>query len=187
LKAVVERAKKTARAIYQEAASAESDKDAESLSAWAKASASDDGIRRMLNMASSDPRIVARASDFDADAYKLNTPDGTIDLRTGDLLAHDPNDLITKSTGASLSTSSPTRWLEFLDEVFAGDTDLVAYVQRLLGYSLLGTVREHVLPVCWGRGANGKSTLFETVQESPGPQFLWTSLWEHDGTHKEVY
>jgi len=168
LKVVVEMAKKTARAIYQEAANAESDKDAESLSAWARASASDDRIRRMLSMASSDPRIVARAGDFDADAYKLNTPRGTIDLRTGAVLPHEPNDLITKSTGACLNPGSPTRWLEFLDEVFAGDTELVGYVQRLLGYSLLGTVKEHVLPVCWGRGANGKSTLFETVQEVLG-------------------
>jgi len=71
-------------------------------------------------------------------------------------------------TACSLNNSSPTRWLEFLDEVFASDTELVGYVQRLLGYSLLGTVREHVLPVCWGRGANGKGTLFETVQEVLG-------------------
>jgi len=167
-KVTVEMAKKTARAIYSEAAGAGSDKEAESLSAWAKASASDDRIRRMLSMASSDPRIVARASDFDADAYKLNTPTGTIDLRMGELLPHDPRDLNTKSTDAWVIRGLPGRWLAFLDEIFAGDHELVGYVQRLLGYSLLGTVKEHVLPVCWGRGANGKSTLFETVQEVLG-------------------
>jgi putative DNA primase/helicase len=168
MKDIFEKAKKTARRIYREAATAESLKDEKAMAAWAVASASRDRIGRMLDMASSDPRIVARASDFDADAYKLNTPAGTIDLRTGKVLPHDPHDLISKITVTSPIEASPVKWLAFLEEIFDGDTELFAYVQRLLGYSLLGTVREHVLPVCWGRGANGKSTLFEAVQELLG-------------------
>ena len=168
LKSVVELAKKTARSIYKEASRSESDKELESLVKWAKLSAGADGIRRMLSMASSDPRLVARASDFDGDPYLLNTPAGTINLRTGELMAHKPSDMLTKITTVAPGTGNAPRWDAFLTETFGGQEDLIGYVQRMLGYSLLGTVREHILPICWGSGANGKSTLFETVQSVLG-------------------
>ena len=36
---------------------------------------------------------------------------------------------------------------------------LIAYVQRAIGYSLTGSTQEQVFFLCYGAGANGKSTL----------------------------
>jgi putative DNA primase/helicase len=44
-----------------------------------------------------------------------------------------------------------------------GDADLVAYVQRFVGYTLTGMTGEEVVAILWGTGANGKSTFRETV------------------------
>ena len=44
-----------------------------------------------------------------------------------------------------------------------GNEDLIAYMQRLVGYSLTGLTGEQIMPILYGSGANGKSTFIETV------------------------
>jgi hypothetical protein len=63
----------------------------------------------------------------------INTPSGTVDLRTGDVRDHDRSDFITKMTAVGTEGSYPT-WLSFLNRIFNGDQNLIAYVQRVLGY-----------------------------------------------------
>ena len=57
---------------------------------------------------------------------------------------------------------------QFLGDVFANDADLLDYVQRLTGYALSGQRGEHLLPIFYGSGANGKSTFLTTVQSMLG-------------------
>jgi putative DNA primase/helicase len=45
----------------------------------------------------------------------------------------------------------------------AGDTDMVAFLQRMFGYALTGSTREHALAFCHGTGANSKSVLLSTA------------------------
>jgi putative DNA primase/helicase len=54
------------------------------------------------------------------------------------------------------------KWLEFLNRIFADDQNLIAYTQRVLGYSLTGSVQEHALFFCYGTGGNGKGVLLGT-------------------------
>ena len=54
-------------------------------------------------------------------------------------------------------------WLSFLDRVTDGDNDLISYLQRLTGYSLTGSTREHVLGNLHGTGANGKTVFINAV------------------------
>ena len=82
-------AKDTARSIYAEAAEAPSDKAAEKLAAWARASLSRAKLEAMLSLAQSEAAIAARPADFDANPWILNCENGVIDLRTGELRAHD--------------------------------------------------------------------------------------------------
>lgn len=54
--------------------------------------------------------------------------------------------------------------------MFKGDDELLRFVQRLLGCALAGLVHEHVLPIFWGSGRNGKGTLLEVVAGVLGPE-----------------
>ena len=56
----------------------------------------------------------------------------------------------------------------FLTEVFEGDNDLIAYVQRLVGYSLIGVSTEHIFVIAYGTGANGKTTFLELMHKMAG-------------------
>jgi putative DNA primase/helicase len=41
---------------------------------------------------------------------------------------------------------------------------MVAFMKRLLGYSITGSTREHIMPVFCGKGRNGKGTLIKALQ-----------------------
>jgi putative DNA primase/helicase len=132
---------------------------------WALASQSEQRLRAMLTVAESESELVLAAAELDADPWLLACANGTLDLRTGILGAHDPTQLI--SLGSEIifdPAATCPRWLRFLEEVFDGDQELIEFVQRLAGYSLTGNTREHVLAVLHGSGANGKSTLVEILQ-----------------------
>jgi len=117
------------------------------------------GVERL---ARSDRRLAATISQWDARPWLLNTPDGTIDLRTGKLGEHRQDDYSTKLTAVSPEGTCP-QWLDFLNRIFAGNSELIDYVQRVAGYALTGVTSEHALFFAYGTGANGKSTLINTL------------------------
>lgn len=111
------------------------------------------------------PSIRHDAQDFDAHPRELNTPAGIINLSTGELTPADHKRLHSKSTAAGADgRQDAPQWCAFINWAMCGDTELAAYLQRLVGVSLLGEVREHVLPFLHGGGANGKSVFLETLQ-----------------------
>lgn len=117
-------------------------------------------IANMLGEAS--PHVAVAADRLDADPWLLNCPNGTLDLRTGVLRPHAQDDLITKLCGAAYDPAAACpQWETFLSEIFDGDLELVAFLQRGLGYSLSGDTSEQVLFILFGTGANGKSVLLE--------------------------
>lgn len=122
------------------------------------------GTTNMLLQAASDPRIRVSFTDLDAHAFELNTPAGIVDLRTGKISAPDPVKLHTRSTiCAPDPAADPRSWQIFLTDTFGDDTEMIEYLQRLVGYSATGTVGRHVLPFCFGSGGNGKGVFLETV------------------------
>jgi putative DNA primase/helicase len=66
----------------------------------AKRAESNAGVKGALNLASTEPELAISPDDLDADPYLLNCRNGTIDLRTGERLEHDPALLLTKMAGA---------------------------------------------------------------------------------------
>lgn len=98
--------------------------------------------------------------EFDNHPTLLNTPSGVVDLETGELRPHDPALKLTQITGVPYDPDAECpRFEAFLSEIFAGNDDLINYLHRLLGYSLLGHNAERLFVVFWGHGRNGKSTL----------------------------
>lgn len=121
----------------------------------------------VVALARADRRIAATVDQWDPNPWALATLDGIVDLRTGKMRAPDPEEYQTKSTTVMVPDNVhdcpiPT-WLKFLDRIFAGDVDLIAYMQRVLGYCLTGTTDEHAMFFCYGTGANGKSVFLSTV------------------------
>ena len=137
---------------------------------FAVASAKAQSVAAILKLAACDVAVLP--DDLDADGWQLNCANGTVDLRSGELRPHDRDDRLTMicPTAFDLDAKAPT-WERFLNDVFDGDGELIAFVQRYLGYSLTGDVREQVLPIFWGEGANGKSTLLNAFLHVVGKDF----------------
>ena len=97
---------------------------------------------------------------FDRDPELLNLQNGTLDLRTIELRPHDRADLITKVAGTTYAPDAECpNFRAFLHEIFEGDADLIAFYQRLVGYSLTGLTSSQGVYILWGSGANGKSVM----------------------------
>jgi putative DNA primase/helicase len=157
-------AKDTVRLLGSEASAAISEQARKDLLRWALKSEEKKGISAMIDLAWSEPGIAIMPEQFDADPYLLNTPSGTVDLRCGDLRPHEQADLITKITSVPFDpTAQCPKWLATLRKIFNENDELIAYVQRALGYSLTGDCGEHCLFLCYGSGRNGKNTLLDTV------------------------
>ena len=113
-------------------------------------------------LAKADRRHAATAEQWDADPWAFNTPGGVVDLRTGHVRDHRPDDGFTKIAAVAPGGDCP-RWMDFLRQVASGDDEMVRYLQRFIGYSLTGIIREHAFAFLWGPGGNGKSVLLGTV------------------------
>ena len=122
-------------------------------------------VSAVEHLARVDSRCELEYSALDADPWLLCTPEGTVDLRTGELRQSAREELCSKSTTvapAPEGTPAP-RWTKFLAESTVGDSDLQAYLQRVAGYCLTGSVREHALFFAYGRGGNGKGVFIDTL------------------------
>lgn len=119
-------------------------------------------VTAVERLARADRRHAATVNHWDTDLWLLNTPAGTVNLRTGETHRHSRNDYITKITACAPGGACPL-WLRFLDRVTGGDAELQSFLQRMIGYSLTGSTREHALFFLYGTGANGKSVFLSTI------------------------
>lgn len=155
--------------LYRLAAQTAEDKQRALIGKFALFCESRRVIANMASLAQSDERMVAHIAEFDREPFLLNTPSGTIDLRSGRIREHDRADRLTKITAVGFSADARCdRWERFLREVFPAKPEVVEFVQRAIGYSLTGDTREEAMFIAHGDGANGKSTLLETVKSVLG-------------------
>lgn len=120
-------------------------------------------IAAIERLARADRRHAATIEQWDADIWLLNTPAGVVDLRTGAIRPGDRGAHMTKITAVAPGGDCPT-WLRFLDTATAGDTELIGFLQRMAGYALTGSTRDHALFFVYGTGGNGKGTFLNTLQ-----------------------
>lgn len=144
------------------------------LAGWGKTSQARGRIEGMVKLAESEELTATRADLFDAQPWLLNVANGTLDLRTGTLRAHDRADMLTKCSPVAYHPSAICpRWLAFLDRIMGGDPKdtkaedrkkgLISFLQRVVGYCLTGDVSEQSLFFLHGAGQNGKSTFLRTI------------------------
>jgi putative DNA primase/helicase len=162
------RAKHTVDSFLTQIASTDGDERRRLVRHW-MASQGAARLAAMVTLAATEPAVPVTIGELDGDPWALNVANGVVDLTTGRLHPHRPGDLHTKLAPVAYDeTAACPRWDKFLGEVFDDDNELVAFMRRLVGYTLTGDVSEHVLPFAHGVGANGKSTFFGTVQRMLG-------------------
>ena len=134
-------------------------------------------MKHILELMTITPDIRMNLTDMDKDPYLLNTPDGAFNLRTGRRVksAELREACVTKMTTVSLPREGAPlckRWYEFIDEITGGDREKARFLQRALGYSILGVNREECMFVAYGaKTRNGKGTLFSTIEKILGPDY----------------
>ena len=125
---------------------------------------------RILKDAQGEMRIAAR--DFDADPYLINCKNGTYNLRDCTFYPHQWKDFLTMQTDFSHTVSREIRyprWEQFISEACSGDEEKADYLQRALGYSIVGKSNEACMFILWGKTTrNGKSTLLGTIERMMG-------------------
>lgn len=105
-----------------------------------------------------------RMEEFDSDPYILNTPDGVIDLRTGDLKPNKPEYYCTKVCGCSRSDSGNDKFIEYLNQITSEDVNLSNYLQNLMGMAAIGTVPTPKMVIIYDpKGGCGKSTFLKLM------------------------
>lgn len=114
-------------------------------------------------------RRPATPDDFDRDDMLINVANGYIDLTSRELYKHDINKMFSQITNTDYTEKmQPAVWLDFLNDIFAGDQEVIRYIQKALGYSLTGSTREQIMFILFGKGRNGKSIFVEVISEILG-------------------
>ncbi len=124
----------------------------------------------VLKMLASMPGIAMKGDEWDQHPNLLGFENGILDLST---LTLDPNPspdlLISRSTGVAWDPNADFGpFTSFVDDIMSHDPDMVEYLLRVLGYSVLGTNREQKFWMWVGGGSNGKGVLARTVAKALG-------------------
>jgi putative DNA primase/helicase len=162
-------AKSAARHRLKKSANIADDEERGREAKWALQSESRHRLDAMLTLAQSEPPLADRGQNWDSNAWLLGVANGVLDLRSGTLRKGKPEDQITMHTNIAFNREAICpRFERFMLDISAGDKELSDYIQRCLGYSLTGETTEQCIFDCYGDGANGKSTLIETVRNVLG-------------------
>jgi putative DNA primase/helicase len=162
-------AKEIGNEILVESAKASGKENKKQLRKHARNSLNIARIKAMITLAEVDPRITVEAKDLDAESCLFNCKNGTIDLRTGELLLHDPERLITKISPVNYIPATEAQlFVKFLETITGQDKDLIDYLQVVFGYAMTGRINEQIWFYFYGTGANGKTTLLNSLMTVMG-------------------
>lgn len=137
---------------------------------WCNRTASSKGKTNMITETQHLEGIPVQPDEFDAYTDYINCQNGIVNLRTGELLPHDSNFMMTRICYTDYDTTcgEPKLWLKFLNDVCNEDKELINYLQKCVGYSLSGSIREQCAFFIYGIGNNGKSTFLDTISDLMG-------------------
>lgn len=123
---------------------------------------------------------VMNLREMDTNPYVLNTRYLAYDLRTGEPLDDITSFNITKRANSYIPVIGLDhvcdRWYSFIDEIMSHDKEKATFLQRALGYSLLGVNKEECMFIAYGsKSRNGKGTLFNAVEKALGEDYIRAS------------
>ncbi len=166
---VLRLAKAASRLRYEKALLLEDLDERQAEAKWAISSESRMRLEAALSLAKAERPIADAGDRWDSDPWLLGVANGVVDLRSGALRDGRPEDRITQHVKVPYRAEAKCpRWWAFLEEVFGGDRELIDFIWRALGYSLAGDTSEHCVFICYGAGANGKTTFLNTLRAVAG-------------------
>ena len=144
---------------------------------WSLASESDSRLKSALAIAQC--MLYKHFTEFDKDRFLLCVANGAIDLKldSDGFRKAKPEDHLYKRSHVKydLYADCP-RWLQFLDEIFLGNKELIAFIQKAVGYTLTGSISAQCFFILYGTGANGKSVFLTILQSLMGDFAITTSM-----------
>jgi putative DNA primase/helicase len=144
--------------------------------AWAKQSEAEAKINSTIKLARYQQEIATKFEDFDQNDWLINLGNGTVNLKDFTLCPHVPKNLITKILPLDYDPKATCPlWMAFLNKIMGGDTKMINFLARAVGYSMTGSTREQVFLILYGLGQNGKNTFVETIQALLGPYAMKTN------------
>ena len=128
---------------------------------WAKRSQDVKRVSAMLKM--SEPYVLVHngCEVFDTHPHLLTCPNGTVDLRTGEMRPHAQLDMLTRlcPTEFDPRAAAPT-YLTFLAAAIP-DPAIAGYIREVSGYAVTGEVSDQTVHLFHGPGSNGKGVLLD--------------------------
>lgn len=116
--------------------------------------------------------LINREEDmWPKDPSLINVKNGMLDIRTMELIPHDPKHGSRTQLPVNYAASAfSQRWWDFLKEIFPEDEFYAkkGLLQQFFGYCLLRDCRYHKALFLYGTGANGKSTVLDVLQAMVG-------------------
>lgn len=126
-------------------------------------------IAAAVAMAQSEPGVSVSWEEFDKHPWLLNVRNGVLDLRSGDLLPHDPKLRLTQLADVEYVPDATSElWERFIREVTCGDEELADFLRQSFGIALTGDVSDELLLCHKGEGCNGKTTCLEALSRMLG-------------------
>lgn len=120
-------------------------------------------VMSLPKLARTDRCMSSTPKDYDQHKYLVTVENGTLNLKTGVLGDFDPDLMLTKKIKAVYDPQAQgTRTAAFLKEI-QPDAEVLAYMQRLVGATVLGNADERVLPIIHGASGSGKSAFLEML------------------------
>lgn len=121
-------------------------------------------MNNMLKAASRKVRV--KQDDLDREHNLLVADNGVIDLRTGELMEHSHDLLITRKVNINYNPDAPepVRFKKFINEICCYNEELSKYLLLSLGYAITGETHEQTMFIWSGDGSNGKGVLMDVLR-----------------------
>lgn len=151
------------------------DQEKDDIKKFAKRYQNDKNVKGMLNCAMFEKEVYTQESYYDKNPGLYNCKNGTIDL-TGDTFKfrdHSREDYLTQIVHkVEYNVNAKcVFFISIMNTIFAGNQDVISFIQRALGYTLTGYTNEDCLFFLYGTGRNGKSTFTDIVKEILGDSY----------------
>lgn len=128
-------------------------------------------LKAMIALAENNHEVMVSVADFDTDPYLLGVRNGVVCLKTGEIIPPDKSLMLSKQCNANYiaDLDVPIRWRGFLERAFSDmdedeRTNMIQYIQRIFGMSLIGKVLVRELYFLLGKPGTGKSVLTNSIK-----------------------